>query len=279
MLTTFPTLPTYVFSQTEQNWIEHNFQSKVQSKVQSNNQSNNQSTDNLIASSLSSSLELDGYTDFDAIPRKSHFEGKMEFKPKGYNTIGELQGFNINQDHSRKGYRKLMKMDSEKKAKAHFKWAVSFKHRVHNTVNDIVNEAERKMENIESAARFQDLFGIMNYKLKMSGYCLLHREDDKPLYGEMFITNSFVGFYAWNGKTSLRICIPFIEIQMVTKAAIMRNKKTKQRVIVPLAAYFMKPSVIQLWTSGKEVYQFHSFGSHFDDIYNLCLTKFKESQI
>jgi len=236
-------------------------------------------SENTIISSLSSSLEIEGYLDYEVVPRKSHFEGKMEFKPRTYNTIGELQGFNVNQDHSRQSYRKLMKLDSEKKAKRALKWAVVLKHRVHNTVNDIVDEAERKVENIESDARFQDLFGIMNYKMKMSGYCLLHREDGKPLYGEMFITNSFIGFYAWNGKTSLRICLPFLEVQMVTKASVMRKKKTKQIVIMPLITYHMKPSVIQFWTSSKEVYQFYSFGSHFDDIFNFCSTKFKESQL
>jgi len=175
----------------------------------------------------------------------------------------------------------MAEKEEKEKALAATKWAIKVKHKLHNRVVNILDEAEKRVSNIECGARFQDLFGVLNYKLIDSCFCVLHNEIDKPIYGELYITKSFVGFYGFDyaTKKAIRTCISFSETQLILKASLMKKKGSKHRVIVPLIDTHSKPSVIQFCTFNREVYQFYAFGAKYDGLVKLLFTKWKEAQM
>jgi len=103
---------------------------------------------------LSSSVDVD-LVDYETV-RKCFFEGNLySYKPVIW-ANHDIHVYNINQDFSRKYF--LLKTENEEKEKSGFKWAVKFKHRLQNKVIDFIDEAEKKVANVESGARFQDFF-------------------------------------------------------------------------------------------------------------------------
>jgi len=228
-----------------------------------------------------STVDVDPLIDTDIIlSYKTYCDGNLSFKPVIFSS-SDLSTFSINQNYSRKKFLILAEKEEIFKAPSATKWTITIKHSLHKGLVDIMDAAEKRVSTIETGARFQDLFGVLNYKLIYSCFCLLHNEGEKPVYGEMFITKSFVGFYGfnYNTKNALRVCITFSEVQIILKAAIMKKPGFKHKTIVPLTDPKKKPSVLLFCTLNHQVFQFYGFSSKYDSLCKLCLNKWKESQI
>jgi len=168
------------------------------------------------------------------------------------------------------------------------KLALSAKYYLHNKIKDGVSVAERRFDGVEANSRWHDLFGALNIKLQTSISCFIYNGTSVKAYqGEAYISDSLFGFFTFNenihNPKGLRLCLPFVDIQGITKAAkTSTNSPTKKRTplrpcIIPLTDVTLKPCVIQLWTTTKEVHQFYGFGNFFDKIYDLLISNWTHS--
>jgi len=221
--------------------------------------------------------------------RKNHHDGRLTYEPKIFQNSEFLEFSGNNQDYTKIAYRE--RNQNIKKARVHYgvsKFALSTKFFLQNKIRDGVSGAERRLNGAEANSRWHDLFGTLNIKLQTSIFCFIYNgTGTKAYYGEAYISDSLFGFFTINENSQipkgLRLCLPLIDIQGITKAAkTSPNTPTKKRkplrpYIIPITDVTLKPSVIQLWTTTKEVHQFYGFGPYFDKIYDLLVSNWAQA--
>jgi len=216
------------------------------------------------------------------VPKKNFHDGKLPYEPKIFHA-NEFLEFSCNQDVTKYSYRERnQNLKKERVPNSVSKLALSAKYFLHKKIKESVSGAERRLDGVEANSRWHDLFGALNIKLQTSISCFIYNGTGiKAYHGEAYISDSLFGFFTTNenphNPKGLRLCLPLVDIQGISKAAKKSsNSPTKKRkplrpCIVPLTDVTLKPSVIQLWTTTKELHQFYGFGTFFDKIYDLLV--------
>jgi hypothetical protein len=220
--------------------------------------------------------------------RNSFYDGKLKYEPKFFSHSDFLEFSCCNQDFTKIAYRERnqnLKIESVPNEVS--KLALLAKYYLHNKIKDSMSGAERRLDAVEANSRWEDLFGELNIKLQTAISCFIYNGTGKKAYhGEAYISDSLFGFFTINDNQhnpkGLRLCLPFVDIEGITKAAKTshsppKKRKPLQTCIVPLADVTLKPCVIQLWTTTKEVHQFYGFGTFFDKIYDQLINNWAQA--
>jgi len=213
--------------------------------------------------------------------RKQHHDGRITYSAKIYSN-SDLQLYNLFQSNTKETAREN-KIKSKKDNKALVLKSISNKIVANFSVG--LAETEKMLGGIDAGHRWKDYFGSLTYKFLTSIHCFVVNESlNTALYGEAFFASGMFGFYAVDyiqkPPKCLRICIPYVDVVAVTKAAKIDAlnssfSKPKRPSVAPLSSLSSKPSVIQIWTSAREVHQFYGFGPSFDDTFTLLVTSWQ----
>jgi len=212
-----------------------------------------------------------------------HHDGKLAYTARIYSNL-ELYGFDAFQENTKEAVKELkMKQKHGNNSKV-MKLINSTGSKIKSNLAVGVSGADRLLASVESAERWKDFFGSLNYKLITSIHCILINDASGSVYyGEAFIANGLFGYYSIDftqkQPRGLRLFIPYTDIVSITKASKSTTqtpqKKPKQPVIVPLTSKTTKPSVIQIWTVAQEVHQFYGFGPFYDDTFRVLMAAYR----
>jgi len=144
--------------------------------------------------------------------------------------------------------------------------------------------------------RFQSTFHTLkDYCIeKPTKCCLLNPSRENYWEGECYICHDFFCFAINNPELDcfaapLKISIPYADIMAITKAGrkyhhdhINGKRPGKQYspfTVIPLSGCRVKPSVIQIWTSEKQVHQFFGFAGHYDMVFTHVYDNWRAIQV
>jgi len=205
---------------------------------------------------------------------------KKNYKPMTSAEM-ELKRFNVCQILTKKDYEQQSLAESQSLSKI----VRSAKYQIQHGFETLDMNLDFKSSiDIRFRAAFYSIHDF--FIEKPTRCCLLNPSRNMAWEGECFICNDFFCFAVIYPEidrfyTPLKVSIPYVDIIAITKAGRKYHhdhingkrpgKHYSPLTVIPVHGFYVKPTVIQIWTYENEVHQFYGFSSHFDNVFeHLC---------